>query len=282
MQNKILKLRTPLRYPGGKAKALTQILPHIKQHEEFREPFVGGGSVFIALEQLYAGKKFWINDINFDLYCFWLILQKEPKRFVSKINEIKKEYLDGRLLYKIMLSEDYLGNEFDRAIRFFVLNRITFSGTTDSGGYSDQSFHNRFTQSSIDRLTYYSDLLKNIKITNEDYEHSLFTEGDNVMIFLDPPYFSATKSKLYGKNGDLHKGFDHQRFSDSMRKCKHDWLITYDDSEYIRDLYKFADIYEWQLQYGMTNYKKTFNRKGNELFITNYKLFNESLFLFDK
>ena len=55
-----------------------------------------------------------------------------------------------------------------------------------------------------------------------------------------------------------------------MKKCSHKWLITYDDSPVIRELFDFAEIQEWTLQYGMNNYKKDFAAKGNELFIKNY------------
>jgi G:T-mismatch repair DNA endonuclease (very short patch repair protein) len=44
------------------------------------------------------------------------------------------------------------------------------------------------------------------------------------------------------------------------------------DTQKIRKLYDFANIYEWELQYGMTNYKQDKARKGSELFISNYEL----------
>jgi len=93
-----------------------------------------------------------------------------------------------------------------------------------------------------------------------------------VFIFLDPPYYSATKSALYGKNGKYHKIFDHQIFSDTMKTVKHNWLITYDDSTYIRDLFSFANIVEWNMIYGMRNVTSNGNQNGKELFIANYEL----------
>lgn len=46
--------KSPLRYPGGKSRALKQILPHVPLNiSEFREPFVGGGSVFFAIRNLF-------------------------------------------------------------------------------------------------------------------------------------------------------------------------------------------------------------------------------------
>lgn len=110
------------------------------------------------------------------------------------------------------------------------MNRITFSGVMDSGGYSQQAFEKRFTESSIERLQTIPQCLLGVKITHGDYEELLFNSGDNVFIFLDPPYLKATKSKLYGVKGDLHTSFDHERFAENMKKCSHKWLITYDDS----------------------------------------------------
>ena len=58
--------------------------------------------------------------------------------------------------------------------------------------------------------------------------------------------------------------------AENMKKCPHRWLITYDDSPKIRELFAFAKIVEWQLQYGMNNYKQGKAAKGHELFIKNY------------
>jgi DNA adenine methylase len=74
------------------------------------------------------------------------------------------------------------------------------------------------------------------------------------------------------KNGVLHTEFNHKEFACAVKECKHSWLITYDDSPEIRKNFSFANIYEWELQYGMNNYKQGKAEKGNELFISNYLL----------
>lgn len=151
-----------------------------------------------------------------------------------------------------------------------MLNRISFSGTVDSGGYSEGAFRGRFTDSSIARLISLGTLLQGVKITNQDYTQLLYARGDNVFLFLDPPYLVATRSRLYGLNGTLHTSFDHQKFANEMQRCEHQWLITYDDSSEIRTNFSFAFQDEWQLQYGMNNYKRATAAKGNELFLSNY------------
>ena len=272
--------KSPLRYPGGKSRALKQILPLIPVNIlEFREPFVGGGSVFFGIRSLFQNriKSYWINDLNYDLYCFWKQVRDNAPALVETLTETRATATDGRALFeKLTKLKDRLNQnrdllcEFQRAVRFFVLNRITFSGIVDSGGYSQSAYEKRFTDSSIERVKSIYPYLSGVKITNGDYAEALFHEGEDVFIFLDPPYWKATESKLYGVRGKLHTAFDHGQFAENMRECPHKWLITYDDSPVIRELFAFADIQEWTLQYGMNNYRKESAAKGKELFIKNY------------
>jgi DNA adenine methylase len=274
MMQRSRSVRSPLRYPGGKSRAIRQILAKLPlDWHEYREPMVGGGSVFIELKQLYPNLPIWINDLNPEVYYFWKCARDRLSELVAQVRQIKQTRTDGRELFQELANIDSETlSECDRAARFFVLNRITFSGTIEAGGYSQKSFDKRFTESSIDRLSCLDRVLDNVKITNLDYSELLQTEGDRVLIFLDPPYFSATKSKLYGKRGQLHANFDHERFSRELHQCYHRWLVTYDDCSEIRQNFKFANLYEWELQYGMNNYKQKQADKGAELFITNYVL----------
>ncbi len=267
-------IKSPLRYPGGKSKAIKTILPLIpKSYKEFREPMVGGGSVFLSAKQKLNPKaKYTINDLNYDLYCFWESAKNNINEFVGRVQYIKNTTSNGRKLFEKLANNNENLTILERAVRFFILNRITFSGTVDSGGYSEQSFKNRFTQSSIDRLALLSQVLFDVDILHGDYTNHLFEDGEDVFIFLDPPYLSATKSRLYGKNGSLHTSFNHKEFAENMKKCKHKWLITLDNTPEIWDMFSFANIYEWKLQYGMNNYKQKSIKKGKELFITNYKI----------
>jgi DNA adenine methylase len=268
-------LKSPLRYPGGKSKAINQIVEYLPESfSEFREPFVGGGSVFIYLRQKFPDIKIWINDLNRELFLFWKLAQSELPQLVKEIRQIKIKYKDGKLLFAELTSVDINKlSDLERAARFFVLNRITFSGTVESGGFSEQAFHKRFTDSSIERLEKLENILsENVQITNLDYSHLLNSEGEDIFLFLDPPYFNANKSKLYGKRGDLHTSFEHQRFAELLQQCHHRWLITYDNSQQILENFQWANISEWELQYGMNNYKQSGAAKGKELFITNYEI----------
>jgi DNA adenine methylase len=270
----MITLKSPLRYPGGKSRAVQRIqklLP--EEFDEYREPFVGGGSFFIYLKQQRPNLKIWINDLNPELYYFWKYAQLDSEKFAGELLKVKKERQNGQELFdELIQSNVSLLTELERAVRFFVLNRITFSGVVESGGFSQMAFRSRFTASSIERVSKLSPLLAGIKITHLDYRQLLQDGNQFVFTFLDPPYFKATRSRLYGKNGVLHTSFNHDEFAQEMKKCKQSWLITYDDSPEIRANFSFATIYEWELQYGMNNYKQGKAEKGSELFITNYQV----------
>lgn len=263
-------IKSPLRYPGGKSRAVELISSIIPEFDEYREPFLGGGSVLLFLKQKYNNKIFWGNDLYLELYKFWQIAQSNIDKLIDKIYEWREKYKVGKELHRFLNDNIAVFDDIERATAFFIYNRITFSGTSLSGGYSESAFNARFTESSITRLVGFSKVIKDAIITNYDYSELVNKEGNNVFLFLDPPYYSASKSALYGKNGNLHKSFDHIRFANEMKECKHKWLITYDDSEYIRELFSFANIIPWNLVYGMRNVSDKSDQNGKELFISNY------------
>jgi len=275
-------INSPLRYPGGKSKAVKFLAQFFPEFKELREPMFGGGSITFYWVQKKPKAKYTANDLNYDLYCFWKTLKEEPIRLIEEIKQIwlkyHKELKNGKLLYNFLIErrKNNTLNCFQKAVDFFILNRITFSGTVDSGGYSEQAFQKRFTFSSIERLKKAYEVIKHVDIHYGDYSFWLKKEGDDVVIFLDPPYYTTQKSRLYGKRGNLHTNFDHERLFNLIKTCPHKVLITYDNHEYIRELYKDFYIIEWNLKYGMSSFKGRSLKPGKELLIANFPLKRKS------
>ena len=269
MKNKSIK--SALRYPGGKSRVSDKLVELMPEFDEYREPFIGGGSVFMSARQNRNCDKWWINDLYIDLYAYWKVSRDDFPAMLKRINEWREEFRNGRDLYEYLVSGIDSFELIDKAAAFFVLNRITFSGVSLSGGYSQESFEKRFTESSINRAAMVPGILNGVKITNVDYSEVLSAGGDNVFIFLDPPYYTAQKFGLYGPDGTLHKGFDHDRFADEVKSCPHRWMITYDDCEYVREKFKDYDITPIEIMYGMRSIGKNSEMKGKEIIITNYE-----------
>lgn len=268
--------RSPLRYPGGKQKAIKTIrhmLP--KKCLEYREPMVGGGSVFLHAKLANIAQKYWINDRFEELIAFWKTAQDpgKCKRLQNDLEILHASFSSPVEIERFFLNarEEQDLCEYRTALLFFFFNRVTFSGTTRAGGFSRAASVSRFTLSSIERLRHLPLSISGTKITNYDFEPVISEPGDDVFLFLDPPYYTA--SRLYGKNGALH-AFDHTRLRDALRNSHHRFLITYDDCAEVRDLYSsWANIISWELQYGMNNCSKEGQSKiGAELFIANYDI----------
>jgi len=96
-------IKSPLRYPGGKSRAVETISRLMPSFEEFREPFFGGGSVFVYVKQRYPQKKYWVNDIYPELYKFWIAAQNDVETLIEKVYEWRNRFSIGKeffLLFK--------------------------------------------------------------------------------------------------------------------------------------------------------------------------------------
>lgn len=265
--------KSPLRYPGGKSRGMKFLKDFIPPFNELREVFFGGGSFSFYCVPQQKHNTYKASDLNYELYCFWTQLQQNTEALINGVQTIFNHHSNGKQLFADLVARRHAGlSELQRGIDFYVLNRITFSGVVDSGGYSQASFEGRFTQSSIDRLREAAQVIQPIQFYCEDYTCLINEPGHNVLLFLDPPYYSATKSKLYGKKGILHTQFDHRLLFETLKNASHQWLVTYDNCAYIKDLYKDFYQLEWQLQYGMTNSGNNASVLGRELLIANYDL----------
>ncbi len=129
-------LKTPLRYPGGKSRATKYILPRFpKEVSDYREPFIGGGSVAIEFTKRYPGVPVWVNDLYGPLYNFWHNLQRNADIFHDDLLDLKKEYNTPEKAKVLFLEQkDVLDDEeatsYDKGIAFYILNKCSFSGLT--------------------------------------------------------------------------------------------------------------------------------------------------------
>jgi len=265
--------KSPLRYPGGKQKAMQQIAPMLPANaNEYREPMVGGGSVYFHARSVGLANSYWINDLFSELVAFWRSTQDQETcvRLTRELEALRASFKSVKDIKRFFLKarNEKVSDDYRAALLFFFFNRVTFSGTTRAGGFSAAASLQRFTPSSIERLHPLPAALKDTKITSLDFESVINAPGKDVFIFLDPPYFTATR--LYGRSGELHE-FDHERLAEILRASNHRFLVTYDDCEKIRELYSWANIKPWALQYGMNNCNLANTSKiGSEIFISNY------------
>ena len=261
-------MKSLLRYPGGKTRALKHIIPYFpKDLTEMVSPFFGGGS--IEIHYASQGVKVHGYDIFEPLTNFWQhVLARAPAMAHTLEGALYPCSKENFKYFQERVTNTSL-DPMLRACVFYVVNRCSFSGATLSGGMSPN--HPRYTQSSIDRLRDFK--CNNLTVECASFEDSLRRHDDETFIYADPPYL-LEKSTLYGERGSTHKDFDHQRFAEEIKK-KNNWVISYNPHPEILELYKDYEIVYPEWAYGMSS-----DKKSKEILILNVKE-NEDALLID-
>lgn len=246
-----MRIKSPLRYPGGKSRAVKTIYNYIPPGTKtLCSPFFGGGSLEIYCTHM--GMKVYGYDNFRPLVDFWNWILKDPNKLANavekyhplkpreKFYELQKEHINEK-------------SSFQRAVLFYVLNRTSFSGSTLSGGMASggDDDNPRFTKSSIERLRNFK--IKNISVKFAHFEKSIPKHPDD-LLYLDPPYL--IENKLYGNKGDLHKDFEHEKLA-KILKNREKWILSYNNSDKVRTLYDGFQFVEPKWTYGMSKDKKS-------------------------
>jgi DNA adenine methylase Dam len=270
-------LKTPLRYPGGKSRACEKMgsyFPDLRNYDEFREPFLGGGSVAIYITKKYPNLHIWVNDLYEPLVNFWQQLQMFPDGLTAILEAYKGQYNTpekAKEFFSVM--KDQINNletpSLQRAAAFYFVNKCSFSGLTESSSFSPQASVSNFSLRGIQKLPEYSKLIENWRITNYSYDY-LMDGNKGAFMYLDPPY--DIKDNLYGKKGSMHKGFDHDKFAEDCDANDMDQLISYNADQLVKDRFKNWNAAEFDLTYTMRSVGEYMReqKQRKELLLFNY------------
>ena len=258
-----MNLKTPLRYPGGKSRAVPKLCQWLPENiTEYREPFIGGGSMAIEMTKRFPDLPIWVNDLYKPLYNFWLVLRDDGDYLYEQLLQLKQKHPDQESARELFLDAKEKVNELDiaykdKAVAFYIVNKCSFSGLTESSSFSPQASDSNFSIRGIENLKSYSKLIKNWKITNLDYGDlvedclgriGMLTCSDNTFIYVDPPY--QVKDNLYGHKGEMHKGFDHARFADVMDDTMGNVMISYNNHPDI--IHRYEEWYQYDFAHTYT------------------------------
>ena len=285
------KWKTPLRYPGGKSRAMGKLFTDqnmpVDHIAEYREPFLGGGSPAIAFTKMYPDTPVWVNDKYYNLYCFWKMLQEQGDKLYATVMDMRKEYdteeKAKKMFDRIRKDIDEQDDMFEIAWRMYIINKCSFSGLTESSSFSKLASVRNWTETNMQSLPYFSRLIQYWKITNLDY-FELLTNDKNTFVFLDPPYdlkkdytlAGSDGESLYGKKGAMHKGFNHVEFADKLNQHESMMMVTYNSNENIRKLFEGWRQTEWDLTYSMNNGSKAYQeaqKDRKEILCINYETY---------
>ena len=260
--------KTPLRYPGGKSRACTKMdmyFPDLRNYTEFCEPFLGGGSVAIHVAKKYPHLKITVNDLYEPLINFWVQLQQFGDDLTEKLVDYKNNHPDPPKELRKVDGTEFPAKELflnakevindrsldciERAAAFYIVNKCSFSGLTESSSFSKQASISNFSMRGIEKLPGYSEIISHWHINQYSYEHLMENVHDGLFMYLDPPY--DIKDNLYGKKGAMHKGFNHDQFAIDCAAHDIPMLISYNSDQLVKDRFKDWNVAEFDLTYTM-------------------------------
>ena len=263
------EIKTNLRWAGGKSKMLKildEFLPN--DVDKYIETFIGGGSVLLHIMQKFNPTVVFANDIDTNLINYYNNIKNDPKTVITECLDIKNNY-DCE-----SFREKFKTLDRTKASHFFTSNKTSFSGLNNN--YSYQAYDRNFSINCINKIQNVSDVIQNVNFTNENFSNleNVIGNIEGYFIYLDPPYYGNKEKGLYGEKGILHKEFNHLELFEWIKKYSDNnkIMLSYDDSPFIRELYKDFNIYSFDFVYSMTNTGGNTCKSGKEIVITNYKV----------
>lgn len=267
---KNLNAALPFRYPGGKYYAMHILEPFWDsiEHNEYREPFAGGATVFFTKPKANIN---WLNDLDSELMTCYQVLQNPDtrERLVADFSAEVASKERWKEVYDSQPADDY---EIGR--KYFYLNRTSFSGKLVSAAWGYRPKRSLPPERWQERILPCGKYLEGTKLTSVDFSEVIRADGENVLLYVDPPYFLPPKHKHYRHGFDLE---DHIRLAEELKNTQHRFFLTYDDCEEIRQLYRWANIFPVEFFYRVDNssVRGGSRQVGFELIITNFELQNQ-------
>ena len=201
-------------------------------------------------------------------------MQDDGYKLYKRLQELKSRFPDegsakGLFLEAKEIVNDYSVSPLFRACAFYIINKCSFSGLTESSSFSRQASYANFSMRGIEKLQGYTQIIKDWTITNLSYEE-LLTDNRDVFTYLDPPY--DIRDNLYGRRGDMHKSFCHDTFASNCDRFVGPQLISYNSSQLVKERFQGWEVGEFDLTYTMRSVGEYMReqKERKELLLFNY------------
>jgi len=259
-------------YYGGKFLMSKRLIEMMPPHKRYIEMFAGGASMFFR-----KSKAEWtvLNDLDNDIVNLYICVLKEFEKLTEHIywyprsrelfNDFKEKIKDS----KIEIPDP------QRAAEYFFIVRNSFNNML-GGVFSKEA---KWDVKIIEELKVSKQKLDNVTIENFDFRELVkrYPPRDTDMWYLDPPYVVAKRGYYRNVFDDkAHEGL--KECADIINEAGGKFMISYDDEDEIRNLYKDYNIQTINTKYvGAPSEKR--NEMRTELVILNYEpQSQESLF----
>lgn len=259
-----------VKWAGGKNGLINSLMSFIpKNFNSYFEPFVGGGALFFYLKnhKILNSKKIYLNDKNSELINAYKQIKINPNELLEELEILKKNH-NKEYFYKIRNldrnSDFYSFSEVFRAARFIYLNKTCFNGlcrynakgnfNTPMGSYKNPKIYDKELIFSVHKA------LKNVSITNKDFEIVSLKAKKYDFIYFDPPYFPLNKTSSFVSYIDNFSASEQIRLYELFKMLDYEGvkvLQSNSNTDFIKELYKDFEIIK-------VDSKRAINCKGDK------------------
>lgn len=243
---------------GGKKllrKKILEVFPEPKTFGRYIEVFGGAGWVLFASDR-HAELEVY-NDANGYLVNLFRCAKYHPDELQKELEYIlmsREQFFDAKEQIKVQGLTD-----IQKAARFFILIKESYGTDLHSFGVCSKNIGN-----AVEYISEVSKRLSTVVIENQDFEHLIKTyDRTDALFYLDPPYYET--EKYYS---DRFMPEDHIRLKMALERVKGRFVLSYNDCEYIKDLYNGYNIVEVERTHNLVQKKR--KPRYKELIITNY------------
>jgi DNA adenine methylase len=264
-----------LKWVGGKQRMVVHLQPHLPTDLDsriYREPFLGGGSLFLRIKP----RKSFLSDANEHLIRCFKYVRENPSLVARYLREHGRHH-GKRYYYSVRRA--YVSSPFSvaQSARFIYLNKACFNGifrVNRQGQFNvPYGYRKKVLLPDREQLCVIANRLKRTSLTVASFEASLAKASATDFVYLDPPY-----PPLNGTSYFTHYTAD--RFGEIQQRALAKvvkeidgrgvlFLMTNADVPLIRQLYSRYNIVSLPVTRFVTC--KETKHVVQELVITNYE-----------
>lgn len=259
-------LKPPFCRQGNKYMIRREILDWFPDDfHVYVELFAGSGAIFFNLERKgEKGEKNVLNDLDENVIRRFRLLKKvstDSDGFRKGLNTLGK------------LKSFYRQVE-EKGTRASLEDKLLFEKIRTCNGFSgkpvskpEEIYRSYNPQSILKDLLAYQNVLAGVVLVNKDYEDVIDKyDAVDAFFFIDPPYEGTPKASGYSLGSET---FDYNRLAMVLRKVRGRFLMTLNDSPYIRSLFKGLKIVPLNVYTTWGNSSGGLDRR-KELILMNY------------
>jgi len=291
-------MKTPIRYAGGKSKAVKIITPYVKDIDKIVSPFIGGGSLEVHWASM--GKEVIGYDLFDVLVNFWNVLLNNRDELVLKLKEMVPTGDEYNRIKEILMKwdntqnmlkdwktkhyvrEDVITLDKITAAAYYYFNHNTSYGPGYLGWGSSVYLKEKKWNDMIEKISKFD--LPTLSVNQGSFE-TVIPNHSNDFLYLDPPYYLEKDSdnKMFTgiypmRNIPVHhNGFDHEKLRDLLHNHNGGFVLSYNNCETIREYYKDFELFYPEWSYSMGNGETRIGKNREEMGITNSKESHEIL-----